>query len=683
MQAGSSEQHFPGSVINMQRAFVIRPFNKQKDKAGREIDFEKVHNELIAPALKAAGLEGDTTGEIVEPGNIREDMFSLILEADLVVCDVTIHNANVFYELGIRHALRKKRSVLIKGKPVEDSTPFDILTDRYQAYSVDDPASAKDDLLKVIRAALVSERETDSPIFKMLPALPEVDPTTVQVIPKDLAEEIGRASAAKSLGWLRLLSSEVQGRRFQWPAMRLIGQAQWAAGDNDGAIETWDTIRDNDANDIPANLALANLYERRYRRDKKPEWLEMSNQAIARVLVNVRTSAQQRAEAQALNGRNAKTLWRLDFENLPDMTQRRSQATNAGLLKSYEYYRAAYLYDLNHFWSGLAALQMAAIAKALSGDSDWENLFDDADRAQTYANELGRQIEILRSSTWLAIQAAIDRSPAGEERMWAGISRADLRFLSDDPPQRVEKTYLDAIPGNNYFAWMAAKGQLELFASLGIKQDLVARVIAALDAKVRPAPPEPDFKIVIFAGHRIDETGRAEPRFPAAREARARQLIRGRLEGLKAGGARVRVIASAAPGADILCHEVCKELDIDSTICLPMPAKDFSREVFGDLDDWRGRFLAIVDSRLVLQLSDKEGLPRWLEGSGLNPWERGNQWVLEMAQTSGAKKVSLIALWDGKLIGDDNGGTAHMVQIARDAGTIGMDCITFRELFAD
>ena len=114
-----------------------------------------------------------------------------------------------------------------------------------------------------------------------------------------------------------------------------------------------------------------------------------------------------------------------------------------------------------------------------------------------------------------------------------------------------------------------------------------------------------------------------------------------------------------------------------------MPAKDFSREVFGDLDGWRGRFLAIVDSRLVLQLSDKEGLPRWLEGSGLNPWERGNRWVLEMAQTSGAKKVSLIALWDGKPIGDDNGGTAHMVRIARDAGTIDMDCITSRELLAD
>ena len=63
-----------------------------------------VHQELIKPALEANDLAGDTTGEIVEAGNIREDMFQLILEADLVVCDITVHNANVFYELGIRHA---------------------------------------------------------------------------------------------------------------------------------------------------------------------------------------------------------------------------------------------------------------------------------------------------------------------------------------------------------------------------------------------------------------------------------------------------------------------------------------------------------------------------------------------------------------------------------------------------
>ena len=81
----------------MPRAFVIRPFGTKKDSSGTEIDFERVHKELIGPALKAAELSGKTTGEIVDAGNIREDMVALILGADLVVCDITIVNANVFY----------------------------------------------------------------------------------------------------------------------------------------------------------------------------------------------------------------------------------------------------------------------------------------------------------------------------------------------------------------------------------------------------------------------------------------------------------------------------------------------------------------------------------------------------------------------------------------------------------
>ena len=44
--------------------------------------------------------------------------------------------------------------------------------------------------------------------------------------------------------------------------------------------------------------------------------------------------------------------------------------------------------------------------------------------------------------------------------------------------------------------------------------------------------------------------------------------------------------------------------------------------------------------------------------------------MLEMARTRGAKKITLIALWDGKTLGDAPGGTAQMVQIARKAGTV-------------
>jgi hypothetical protein len=668
----------------MQRAFVVRPFNTKKDSAGKEIDFERIHRELIAPALAAAQLGGGTTGKIIDAGNIREDMFGLIIEADLVVCDITVHNANVFYELGIRHALRKKGTVLIKGAPVADSPPFDILTDRYLEYSVDEPGEKEGELAEVIRATLVSPRETDSPLFKMLPTLPEIDHEAVQVVPTDFTGEVARATAAKAAGWLRLLASEVTGRRFQWPALRLIGEAQWKLGDYEAARRTWVRVHGSDANDLDANLALANLVERQYRSEKRPELLEASNQAIATVLANKRTTAEQRAEALALHGRNLKTLWRLDFEALGSVGDRREKASNRNLIGSYEAYLKAYLVDLNHYWSGLAALQMGTVGQELALEAAWEDAFDDAAQATAYKDELARQVEALRSSVRLAINAALARlAEEGKDGVWAKISRADLLFLAEGRDQQVIQAYRDAVPKNNVFAWNAAKGQLQLFAALGVRDERADKIIQAIDAYVEETPPDPDLHIVIAVGHRVDERGRAIPRFPADKEPRVRELVQTGLQNLLDGGSRLRVLTSAAPGTDIICHEVCKELGVESSVCLPMPPGDFARLVFADLDSWRTRFLKLVDGRQPLLLSEQEGLPRWLQGSGFNPWERGNRWVLEMAQTAGARKITLIALWDRKDTGDAPGGTAHMVQIAREAGNVDVVIIDAGQILSE
>ena len=146
----------------MQCLFIIRPFNTKKDKEGREINFEKTHNQLIQPAIDACNLQASTTVEIIDSGNIREDMFQLILEADIVICDITIHNANVFYVLGIHHSLRKRRTILIKGTGAGDSSVFDLATDRYLVYEVENPEAALKDLIATIKATLQSDQETDS-----------------------------------------------------------------------------------------------------------------------------------------------------------------------------------------------------------------------------------------------------------------------------------------------------------------------------------------------------------------------------------------------------------------------------------------------------------------------------------------------------------------------------------------
>jgi hypothetical protein len=280
-----------------------------------------------------------------------------------------------------------------------------------------------------------------------------------------------------------------------------------------------------------------------------------------------------------------------------------------------------------------------------------------------------------------AVDAALQKMPQDDpDRIWAEISAADVLFLSDQArEQRVISAYSDAIPLSMPFAWDSARGQLDLFASLNIKTVLAGKIIDKITArfeaeqKKQEKPSDSVGKpvhLVIFAGHCIDAQDRPEPRFPAKREEKAKTLIREAVKELLDDKYEVAGLASAAPGADILAHEVCTELGIQSAICLPMPAGDYARFAFEDLDDWRTRYLDLLKGHTVYELSDKEGLPRWLHGSTVDCWERGNRWVMKMAQTWGADGITLIALWDGKMKGNAPGGTAHMVQLARDAGMV-------------
>lgn len=96
-------------------AFVAMPFGAKKDSQGVEIDFNRVYAELIKPALEAVGLDVFRADEEERAGDIRTDMFQELLIADLVVADLTLDNPNVWYELGVRHALRARGVVLICG----------------------------------------------------------------------------------------------------------------------------------------------------------------------------------------------------------------------------------------------------------------------------------------------------------------------------------------------------------------------------------------------------------------------------------------------------------------------------------------------------------------------------------------------------------------------------------------
>jgi hypothetical protein len=677
--------------MTVRRVFVIRGFGAKKDSNGQPIDFERVHDTLIAPALQRCGLAGGTTGEVIDAGNIRADMFALILEADIVICDITVHNANVFYELGIRHALRKKHTVLIKGDPSADITPFDLSTDRYLKYPVANPAAALDALVETVQASLRSSRETDSPIFLMLPTLAEADPAEVALVPLDFIEEVERAEAAADKGWLRVIAEDLRGQRFQWDGLRRVARAQWSLKDLSGARESWEAVRKAVAGDIESNLALANLYEREFRASGRETLLESSNQAIRQVLDAERTTPAQRAEALALEGRNLKTLWRARLAGATDPTSARQQGLDARALQSFDSYRHAFCCDLNAFYPGLAALQMGHILLLLAALPGWRNLFKgnkvQADRAR---QDLETELPALAHVVAASIKRAREQLPEAE-RLWAEIADADLLFLTmpeeelQADPSVLVQAYRDAIPPNKQFAWDATSGQLALFAQLGLCVDAAQAVMQAFDRPASSAPPTREH-LVVFTGHRVDVAG-APPRFPAKAEDKARALIVERLRDLKqklAQAERLTVLASAAPGADILLHEVCAELGVPSRLCLPMPVEAVARQAFAEADRWRSRFLAVVEAheKGLLQLADDAELPRWLQGrAGIDPWERGNRWVMQLARAWGAQRVTLLVLWDGQ---DDGrvGGTAHMVRMARVLGRFELEVIDSRQLLA-
>jgi hypothetical protein len=85
--------------------FVIMPFNERTD-AFMPGFFEEVLNSLIIPAVTDAGFEVKTANR-QGTDIIHSTIISEVLNADMCVCDLSEHNPNVLFELGMRLAHEK------------------------------------------------------------------------------------------------------------------------------------------------------------------------------------------------------------------------------------------------------------------------------------------------------------------------------------------------------------------------------------------------------------------------------------------------------------------------------------------------------------------------------------------------------------------------------------------------
>ena len=105
--------------------FVLMPFGTKPNIAGGTINFDLVYKKLIAPAIEQAGLEPLRADEEMTGGIIHKPMFERLIMCEYAVADLTTANANVFYELGVRHAVRPWSTVLLFAAG-GSQLPFDV-----------------------------------------------------------------------------------------------------------------------------------------------------------------------------------------------------------------------------------------------------------------------------------------------------------------------------------------------------------------------------------------------------------------------------------------------------------------------------------------------------------------------------------------------------------------------------
>ena len=216
------------------------------------------------------------------------------------------------------------------------------------------------------------------------------------------------------------------------------------------------------------------------------------------------------------------------------------------------------------------------------------------------------------------------------------------------------------------------RGDLQLFAQevAGLAWEQEGRRLIDDALRGLPEPPLPPANAVLFTGHMVDAPDREKSRmrFPPTPEAEAtaRALVEEAVKAEIAHGGSVVGIAGGACGSDILFHEACRTLEIETRLFLPFPRDEFeAASVQRGGPRWVERYNALCDRVPARVLQDGAALPGWLmDKPDYDVWQRNNQWLLFNALATDAPRKTLMALYNPSLDPDGPGGTKHMIEIA-------------------
>jgi hypothetical protein len=142
--------------------FVIAPIGEDESETRKRSD--KMLKYVIAPVAEEQGYEPVRADQISEPGLITSQVIQHVADDDLVIADLSERNPNVFYELALRHALKKPLvQLMAKGERI----PFDVAgmrTIEIDINDLDSVESAKQSLSEQIKAVVRDPEAIDTPI---------------------------------------------------------------------------------------------------------------------------------------------------------------------------------------------------------------------------------------------------------------------------------------------------------------------------------------------------------------------------------------------------------------------------------------------------------------------------------------------------------------------------------------
>jgi tetratricopeptide (TPR) repeat protein len=669
-------------------AFVVMPFGKKKGGDGSLYDFNAIYLQLIKPTLEAAGFESFRADEATTSGDILTDMFQELLLADLCLADMSIDNANVFYELGIRHAFRKRGIIHIQAG--RSYMPFDIFNVRTIPYhvtaeGVPDPdflEKDKQSIARICRDTWASDPDAiHSPIFNLLTGLIEPDRKTLRTplatgFWREYNEWKQRVTVSQRqhrIGDILLLTEEISNPLIKEEAVGEAGKALQNMGRNELALEQYRKGLEINPRNMNFRRQEAIFLNR----------LGRVEEAIVK-LENLLNDVPSDTEAISTLGRIYKDMWSDSWKWIKNDEKRMKTAFESyhWLVKAFNTYLKGYHFDLDNTYPGVNALTLGIIVVDLA------DRFDDKEDPDPDITKIRELLPELRGTLLFALDnQAIDE----KVDYWTLVSLAELHVMTTARTIKVTRAYRKALTAarRNTFFLESSLQQLEILESLDMRPEYVQAGLKAIHSEIHRLRKEEEDddkdnkkidkiknegkvegNVFLFCGYMISNSRKKGNQFPPDREDDIRDAIRKVLEKYNAGPNDMVFTTGMDAGSEIIFVEECVERGMPVQAYFPIPEAPYVRDfVSPGGDQWTERFYRMRNHPLVDEYyqPDHVGLPK--PGDDLH--ERNNRWAVYSALLRGIDKLRLIAFWDGKSETSDDLDSRlvkHMVDLMRDMG---------------